>query len=289
MKMPEEKSHEHHEHSQNKDEKIKFEISKARIWQGISAVLGVILVIIAVMWFIGNSASKSGAAANQSTQTQPSQILPGEQQLQLRLEVEMDDDPVFGDKNAPVTIVSFEDFQCPYCGRAFEQTFPLIKKDYIDSGKVKYVYRDYPLPFHPNAAPAAEASECAHEQGKYWEYHDKLYENQQSLGQELYLQLAEELKLDATKFRQCMDTGKYKQEVQNDFDYGSQAGVSGTPTFFALSAKENSDVNALKQLHDGKNLFYGESPDGKNVVFMMVGALPYQAFQQVIEAELASQ
>ena len=250
MKMPEEKSHVHHEHSQNKDEKIKFEISKVRIWQGISAIL---LIAVVVIWFYNGSGSAQGAAIQQPTLQQGN-----DQQLPAKQDIDLDDDPVLGNKDAPVTIVSFEDYQCPYCGRAFEQTFPLIKKDYIDTGKVKYVYRDYPLPFHPNAAPAAEASECAHEQGKFWEYHDALFKNQQNLGNELYLKLAGDLKLDVNKFKQCIDTGKYRQEVQDDFAYGSQAGVSGTPTFF---------INGMQ----------------------LVGAQPYQAFQQVIEAELANQ
>ena len=251
--MPEEKSHEHHEHSHKKDEKIKFEISKVRIWQGISAVLAVVVV---VMFFIGDFGNGSGVAAGQPIAApSPSQ---GQPQLPARQNIDLDDDPVLGDKNAPVTIVSFEDYQCPFCGRAFQQTFPLIKKDYIDTGKVKYVYRDFPLSFHPNAEPAAEASECAHEQGKFWQFHDEIFNNQESLGKDFYISTAKKLGLNVDKFTQCIDTGKYKQEVQNDFAYGSQVGVSGTPTFF---------INGIQ----------------------LVGAQPYQAFQQVIEAELANQ
>ncbi|MBI2208645.1 DsbA family protein [Candidatus Woesearchaeota archaeon] len=248
--MPEEKSHEHHEHSHKKDEKIKFEISKVRIWQGISAIL---LIAVVVIWFYNGSGSAQGAAIQQPTLQQGN-----EQQLPTKQDIDLDDDPVLGDKNAPVTIVSFEDYQCPFCGRAFQQTFPLIKKDYIDTGKVKYVYRDFPLSFHPEAQPAAEAAECADEQGKYWEYHDGIFENQATMGRDLYLNLAKELNLDVNKFTQCIDTGKYRQEVQDDFAYGSQVGVSGTPTFF---------INGIQ----------------------LVGAQPYQAFKQVIDAELANQ
>ena len=246
----EEKVHEHTEHKK-KDETYNLQVSKVMIWQGISAVL---LIAVLVIWFYPSSGgSAQGAAVGQPTLGQPS---PGQQQqIPQRQDISLDNDPVLGNKDAPVTIVSFEDYQCPYCGRAFQQTFPLLKKDYVDTGKVKMVFRDYPLPFHPNAEPAAEASECAHEQGKFWEYHDALFENQQNLGTELYLQLAEKLKLDTNKFKQCIESGKYKQEVQDDFSYGSQVGVSGTPTFF---------VNGI----------------------MLVGAQPYQAFQQVIEAEL---
>ena len=133
-----------------------------------------------------------------------------------------------------------------------------MKKDYIDTGKAKYVYRDFPLSFHPEAQPAAEAAECADEQGKFWEFHEGVFSNQATMGRELYLNLAGELGLNAAQFTQCIDSGKYRQEVQNDFAYGSQVGVSGTPTFF---------INGIQ----------------------LVGAQPYQAFQQVIEAELANQ
>ena len=173
-----------------------------------------------------------------------------------KLNIDVDDGPVLGNKNAPVTIVEFSDFQCPYCGRFFTQTLPSIKKDYIDTGKVKLVFRDFPLSFHPNAEPAAEAAECANEQGKYWEYHDKLFENQDSLSSELYIKLAGDLGLDVDKFKTCIETSKYKQEVEDDFNYGQSVGVSGTPTFF---------INGIK----------------------LVGAQPYEAFKQIIDAELA--
>jgi len=250
--MSEEKIHEHHdehkEHHEKKDEKIKFEISKVRIWQGLTVLFALIAIYLWFNPYFGSDAGQvqvpTGAAQGQG------------QQLPARQNIDLDDDPVLGSKDAKVTIVSFEDYQCPFCGKAFQQTFPLIKKEYIDAGKVKMVFRDFPLGFHQEAQPAAEASECADEQGKFWEYHDGLFNNQQNLGQALYLQLAGELKLDANKFKQCLDSGKYRQEVQDDFAYGSQVGVSGTPTFF---------INGLP----------------------LVGAQPYQAFKQIIDAELA--
>ena len=243
----EEKAHEHSEHKK-KDDAYNFQISKVMIWQGISAVL---LIIILAMWFLPSSGSYAqGAAVGQ-----PTGVQAGAQQPPARQNINSGNDPVLGNKDAPITIVSFEDYQCPFCGRAFQQTFPSIKKDYIDTGKVKYVFRDYPLPFHPNAEPAAEAANCANEQEKFWEYHDGLYKNQENLGTEFYMKLAGDLKLDTAKFKQCIDSQKYKQKIQDDFNYGSQVGVSGTPTFF---------INGI----------------------MLVGAQPYQAFQQVIEAEL---
>jgi len=258
----EEKSHEHHEHKEHhhehkshekSDEKVSFTLSKVRIWQGVSVILAILVV---VLWMFPDLGKAGGAQVAAPTGNAPSPS-PGPAPAPARLDnVDEDDDPVLGDKNAPVTIVSFEDYQCPFCKRAFDQTFPQLKKDYIDTGKVKYVYRDFPLGFHPQANPAAEASECADEQGKFWEYHDEIFNNQATLGRDLYIKLAGDLGLDVGKFTQCIDNGEMKQEVQADTSYGSQIGVSGTPTFF---------INGVK----------------------LVGAQPYAAFQQVIEAELA--
>jgi len=239
----------HDKHSEKKEETFKFEITKTRIWQVVAGVLG-----IAVIYLIFFSGGKNSAP----TQFPDLGGQAGDNAVPQRQDIDLDDDAVLGDPNAPVTIVSFEDYQCPYCGRAFQDTFPQIKKDYIDTGKVKMVFRDFPLSFHPEALPAAEAAECAGDQGKYWEYHDELFKNQQLLSSSLYPQLASQLGLDTAKFQQCLDSGKHTQEVQNDFAYGSQAGVSGTPTFF---------INGV----------------------MLVGAQPYSAFKQVIDAELASQ
>lgn len=243
-------------HSHKKDETFKLELSKTRLWQIVSGVLAVAVVYF--VFFSGGSSGSVqfpdlGAAAPAPTQ-QGGAAAP----LPTKQQIDLDDDPVLGDPNAPVTIVSFEDYQCPFCGRAFEQTLPLIKSEYIDTGKVKLVFRDFPLSFHPHAQAASEASECADDQGKFWEYHDALFKNQNALSPALYTQLAEQLGLDGGQFKQCVDSGKHTQEVQNDFAYGSQVGVSGTPTFF---------INGIK----------------------LVGAQPFQAFKQIIDAELASQ
>jgi protein-disulfide isomerase len=250
--MSEEKSHEHHSH-EKKDEKISFSLSKVMLWQGISAILAILVVFL---WLNPDFGKAGGAQVQVPSGNAPS---PGQAPPPppARLDdVDVDDDPVIGQKNAPITIVSFEDYQCPFCKRAFDQTFPQLKKEYIDTGKVKFVFRDFPLSFHPQAKSAAEASECADEQGKFWEYHDELFNNQASLGKDLYIKLAGDLGLNVEQFTQCVDSGKYSEEVDKDFSYGQQVGVSGTPTFF---------VNGVK----------------------LVGAQPYAAFKQIIDAELA--
>lgn len=180
----------------------------------------------------------------------------------VRVEVSADDDPVLGNKNAKIVMIEFSDYQCPFCRSFWKDALSQIKKDYIDTGKVKLVYRDYPLAFHPMAEPSAQAAECADEQGKYWEFHDKIFAEQDKKGQGTITYTVQDLKLwasetglDAGKFNQCLDSGKYKAEVQKDFDDGGKAGVSGTPSFF---------INGR----------------------LMVGAQPYSAFKAIIEEEL---
>jgi len=186
------------------------------------------------------------------------------------ISVSLDDDPVKGDSNAPITMIEFSDFQCPFCARFFTETLPLIQKNYIDTGKVKFVYRDFPLPdIHQNAIPAAIAAECADEQGMFWEYHDKIFENQ-ILWQDLdnqnvvrtFEQFAEELGLDTNTFNTCLESAKYLEEVQNDLNEGVSYGVAGTPGFFIGNEK----------------IGYG----------MVSGAQPYSTFQQVFDQLLVS-
>ncbi len=184
--------------------------------------------------------------------------------------VSLDDDPVKGDPNAPITIVEFSDFQCPFCGRFFTQTLPLIEKNYVETGKVKFVYRDFPIPsIHPNAIPAALAAECADDQGLFWEYHDKLFENLvmwENLDQQnvvrTFEQYAEDLGADTDTFNSCLESGKYLEEVQNDLNDGVSYGVNGTPGFFIGNEK---------------------------IGYTMVsGAQPYAAFQQLLDQLLES-
>jgi protein-disulfide isomerase len=151
------------------------------------------------------------------------------------IDVSLDDDPVKGKINAPVTMVEFSDFECPYCGRYFRDTYPQIVENYIDTGKVKYVFRDFPLSFHPNAAPAANAAECIREQGGddlFFEYHDVLFANQTELSVPKLKEYASQFRIDQAKFDACVDENKYADEVQKDFAEGQSYGIKGTPGFF---------------------------------------------------------
>ncbi len=172
-----------------------------------------------------------------------------------RIEVSLDDDAVKGPAKAPVTIVEFSDYQCPFCSRA-ETTVQEVLKKYGD--KVRLVYRDYPLGFHQNAQKAAEAAECAKEQGKFWEMHGAMFANQGKLAVPDLIETAGGIGIDKEKFKTCVETSKYQQEVQKDFQEGSRYGVSGTPTFF---------INGIK----------------------MVGAKGVDSFAEIIDAELARQ
>ncbi len=168
----------------------------------------------------------------------------------------MDDDAVKGDINAPVTIVEFSDYECPFCGKYVEETMPRIIENYVDTGKVKYVFRDFPLSFHADAQKAGEAAECAGEQDMYWDMHDMLFANQDALDVDSLKSYAEELGLDTESFNSCLDNGDMAEEVEADMADGAKYGVQGTPAFF---------IN-------------GE---------MVSGAMPYAVFEDAIETALA--
>ncbi|MDO8633884.1 MAG: DsbA family protein [archaeon] len=141
-------------------------------------------------------------------------------------------EPFVGSKTAPVVMEEFSDLECPFCERFHDQAWPLLKKEFVDTGKVRFIYRDLPLSFHKNAYTAALAAQCAHEQGKFWEMHYQLFANQQNLGETVYKKLAQELGLNSQQFNECLDTEKYSPEVQDDILVSQDKGVSGTPTFF---------------------------------------------------------
>ncbi|MBU0505362.1 MAG: thioredoxin domain-containing protein, partial [bacterium] len=155
-----------------------------------------------------------------------------------RANVSVDDDPGQGNKNATVTIIEFSDFQCPYCKRV-RPTLNRIMQEYKD--KVYYVFRDYPLSFHQLAKDASNAANCAHEQGKYWEYSNKIWEGQRTLfdkklsKEDFYKQLkdmGQALSLNMSNFNTCVDSHRYFKEIDKDMADGIDVGVSGTPSYF---------------------------------------------------------
>ena len=146
-----------------------------------------------------------------------------------RIQVAADGSNATGPKSAPVTIVEFSDFQCPYCRRA-EESLVAVRKEYGD--KIRTIYRDYPLPIHEHAMKAAEAGRCAEEQGKFWPFHDAMFADQSKLDDSGLKATAAKLGLDTKKFNDCLDHDKYADAIKQDQVYGTQLGVHGTPAFF---------------------------------------------------------
>jgi len=183
--------------------------------------------------------------------------------------INLDGAPSLGEKNAKVTLVEFSDFQCPFCKRYSEQTFPQIVSEYVKTGKVKYVFRDFPLDnIHPLAFKAAEAARCGGEQGKYWEMHGKLFANQTALAADNLVEYSKAVSLDVDKFKECLDSGKQTAKVRSDQAEGRKIGVSGTPGFFiGLTRPNESTIKAVK---------------------MISGAQPYAQFKDAIDNLLAT-
>lgn len=214
----------------NIDEKIK----KKRVWP----LVIMVALIIGFGWFIKTMYSYysriqegtldlASFATGELTKTEGSAVVGAPN---LAIVENFSDDPKTGSLNAKLKIVAFEDFQCPYCLKAF----PIIKSvlnNYSD--KILFVYRDFPInEAHSDAQKAAEAGQCAYEQGKFWEYHDKLFMNQKALSVPDLQRYALEIGLNDEDFEECLNSGRYESEVKADFEDGVKAGVSGTPTFF---------------------------------------------------------
>lgn len=164
------------------------------------------------------------------------------------------EDPVRGRDDAPLELVEFSDFDCPYCKRATETVARLMEQF---EGQIRFIYKDYPLPSHPNAFKAAEAGNCAHEQGRFWELHDTMFDSQGELDVESLKGYAEELGLDGGAFAECLDSGRHAATVDRDMQAGFLYGVSSTPTLFL---------------------------NGRTIL----GAVPYETFVEIIREELAA-
>lgn len=150
------------------------------------------------------------------------------------------DDPALGRTDATLTIVEFAEFGCPF---SREASFTMRELSLKYPEKIHYIYRDFPIiDLHPIGQKAAEAAECAAEQGKFWEYHDKLYQNQTDLSQERLYGFASELNLNTAMFQTCLDSGRKREEVLADYQDGLNAGVRGTPTFFLNGQKVDGSI-----------------------------------------------
>jgi protein-disulfide isomerase len=161
---------------------------------------------------------------------QPSQ--PAQAAFQEQI-VSIGDSPVRGDEKAPVTIIEYSDYQCPFCARHYRDVMPLLLKDYVDTGKLKFIMREFPLTsIHANAMAASNAALCAGDQGKYWEMHNLMFDNQRQLAVEQLKSYAQSLNLNMETFGGCLDDKSKEQQVQSDLASGTKLGMRGTPGFF---------------------------------------------------------
>jgi len=154
--------------------------------------------------------------------------------------------PVMGDVNAKVTLIEYSDYQCPFCSRHSTQTMPEIIKNYVESGKLKFVMREFPIPnLHARATAASQAALCAGDQGKYWEMHDVLFANQRKMSDEDLLGYGASIGLDSAQFSNCIEQGTHSDQVKKDIEQGQELGVSGTPSF-VLGLTDPDDPDMVK-------------------------------------------
>jgi protein-disulfide isomerase len=147
------------------------------------------------------------------------------------VEVDVSDSPSMGSKDAPFVVVEFTDYECPFCQRFFHGVFRDLKKSYIDTGRVRFVVQDFPLEIHQNALLAAQSGQCANDQGVFWAMHDKMQANSARLTMDDFVDYARQLNLDVARFSECLQTGKYRQEIQRRAEAAKRSGVRGTPSF----------------------------------------------------------
>lgn len=198
-------------------------------------------------------AGGSAQTVNQAAGAIANAPAAAEQQFK-RYDIPIENSYAFGPADAPITIVEFSDYQCPYCRRWHDEVYEPLLAAY--PGKIKFVYRNLPLTsIHPDAFPAAEAAMCAGEQEAYWKFHDKLF-GSETLGKDTYVQYAQELGLDLDTFKACLNDHKYQKAIETDSNFAIDLGIRSTPTFF---------INGLA----------------------IVGAQPLDVFKQVIDKELA--
>ncbi|MFQ5781848.1 MAG: thioredoxin domain-containing protein [Nitrosopumilus sp.] len=260
------------ESSQNNDGKISVKKSS---FNGL--IIGIIVAVGIAAFFAGSYTSNpnSERISEEDLQEAITKLelkmlqnqLPTEQ-VRSPVKISTDNDPIIGNPDAPITIIEFSDFQCPFCARFYVQTLPLIIEEYIDQGKVKLVFRDFPIQsIHPNALPASVAAECANDQGKFREMHDMLFDNQNQWNKQetinalsLFSQYATEIQLEQETFDSCLASGKHIEEIRKDLEDGRDYGVSGTPGFFV----GNDQVGFIE----------------------LKGAQPFESFKKVIDVQL---
>jgi protein-disulfide isomerase len=213
--------------------------SKASFIFGLTVGIAVISIVgFIIVFSMFDDGDNSDNTAKTNTNTNTAQVNTNTAAaVDIKLATITDSDHIRGDKNAPITLIEFSDFECPYCSRLFPTMEALLDKY---EGKIRLVYKHFPLTsIHPEAVPAAEASECANDQGKFWEYHDALYENQSELADGYYSELAKTLGLNTTQFDECFNSRKYQDKVSAQAVEAQAAGGKGTPYTVMVDADGN--------------------------------------------------
>lgn len=224
-----------------------------------------VVLLIGASFFAGSLWTKVNYLEDDNQQVKPT-LAPAQPEKEApvvlgeadQVEIEANSVAVKGKKDAPITIVEFSEYQCPYCARYVEETYTQLMAEYGD--QIYYIFHDYPLPFHQHAQQTAVAARCAGEQGKYWEYHDLLFEKNEDWSAKTKIEAdlksyAQSLGLNTNQFSTCLNSDKYDQAIKDDLALGAKVGVSGTPTFF---------INGT----------------------MLVGAQPFASFKRIIEESL---
>ncbi|MBS0319430.1 MAG: DsbA family protein [Proteobacteria bacterium] len=189
-----------------------------------------------------------------------------QQPVSDKVSMAMPDKPhQLGKKDAPVVVVEYTDLQCPFCQQFHNNVYDQLKRNYVDTGKVLFISRDFPLDFHPWARPAAVAARCADQQNKFWEVRNSLMSNADKLSKEMITQTAANIGLDMKKFQACVDSNAFDADINKQIAEGSAAGVSGTPSFIV-----------------------GRVVDGKLEGVRVVGSMPYDQFESTVKDQLAA-
>ncbi len=228
-----------------------------------------LVTVLLFAWFVPNGIAQSSnddkaAAKLRDAKTDLSPANPNSLGLLL------DGAPSIGDANARVAVVEFGDYRCPYCGRHANQVLPEIVANYVNTGKIRYFFKDTPVEaIHPGAFKAAESALCAGEQESYWEMHDLLFKNQQALGITELAAQARALNLDVPKFQQCLDSDRYAAQIRKSLEEAVKAGARGTPTFIVA--------------------VWDPEKRGKTAVTTFSGFKPYSVFRQVLDQLLSPQ
>jgi protein-disulfide isomerase len=212
----------------------------AKYYIAIPIAIGIVAGIFAVMYF-GNDGSKQDDFTKQDLVENGS--------------------PYEGNPSAPITIIEFGDYQCTFCYKFHDSSLGIIKQEYLDTGKANLVFRDFPLN-GPDSVLAAEASHCAKDQEKFWEYHDELYGNWGGertgwVNRDSLDRFAQTVGLDLEEFNSCLDSAKYRQQVLNTYGFGQKIGIDATPSFLIISGEKiikitgNQPIDVFRKTLDG--------------------------------------